>query len=120
MSRRRSFEGARCLVTGASSGLGRAIAAHLVRAGAKVLMTGRSIERLEEAARDLRSEGPRSEAVTVVAADLTHGEGRAEVIRVAGDRFGALDLVVNAAGVGATGHLDTHDPSVLRTLFEIN
>jgi short-subunit dehydrogenase len=120
MSRRRSFDGARCLVTGASSGLGRAIAEHLVRAGANVLLTGRSSDRLDATARGLVAEGSRPDSVPVVAADLTREEGRAEVIRAAEDRFGALELVVNAAGLGATGHLDTHDPSVLRTLFEIN
>src|SRR4051794_21807003 len=120
MSRRRSFDGARCLVTGASSGLGRAIAVRLVRAGAKVLLTGRSLDRLNETARDLIAEGAAPDSVPVVAADLTGEEGRAEVIQSSEVRFGALDLVVNAAGVGATGHLDTHDPSVLRALFEIN
>jgi short-subunit dehydrogenase len=120
MSRRSSFDGARCLVTGASSGLGRAIAGHLVRAGADVLLTGRSLDRLDATARDLIAEGVGPESVPVVAADLTREDGRADVIRSAEDRFEGLDLVVNAAGVGATGHLDTHDPSVFRTLFEIN
>src|SRR4051794_39466161 len=120
MRRRRSFEGARCLVTGASSGLGRAIAEHLVRDGASVLLTGRSGDRLGAIARDLIGAGGRRDAVPWVTADLTVDEGRSEVIRAAEDRFGALDLAVNAAGVGATGHLDTHAPSVFRALFEIN
>ncbi len=120
MNRRRSFEGARCLVTGASSGLGQAIAEHLVRAGASVVLTGRSLNRLEATARALVSGGARDDAVIAVDADLTEDEGRSKVIHVAADRFGALDLVVNAASVSATGHFDTHDPSVLRRVFEIN
>ena len=120
MNRRRSFEAARCLVTGASSGLGRAIAEHLVRAGASVLLTGRSLPRLEATARDLVEGGARPDAVVAVDADLTEEEGRNKVIHAAADRFGALDLAVNAAGVGATGHFDTHDPDVLRRVFEIN
>jgi short-subunit dehydrogenase len=120
MLRRRSFEGARCLVTGASSGLGQAIAEHLVRAGAAVILTGRSLNSLESTARALVIGGARPEAVIAVDADLTEDEGRSKVIHVAADRFGALDLVVNAASVDATGHFDTHDPSVLRRVFEIN
>ena len=120
MKHGRSFEGARCLVTGASSGLGRAIAEHLIRAGANVLLTGRSLPRLEATARNLVLEGAKPEAVLAIDADLTEEEGRSKVIHASADRFGALDLVVNAAGVGATGHFDTHDPSVLRRVFEIN
>ena len=120
MNPRRPFEGARCLVTGASSGLGRAIAEHLVRAGAKVLLTGRSLERLESTARGLVLGGAEPESTVAVDADLAEDEGRSKVIHAAADRFGALDLAVNAAGVGATGHFDTHDASVLRQVFEIN
>jgi uncharacterized protein len=120
MIRRRSFEGARCLVTGASSGLGKAIAEHLVRASARVILTGRSLNRLEATARALVSGGASPDAVIAVDADLTEDEGRSKIIHVAADRFGALDLAVNAAGVGATGHFDTHEPSVLRRVFEVN
>ena len=120
MKPRRSFDGARCLVTGASSGLGRAIAEHLVRAGANVLLTGRSLPRLEATARDLVLGGARPEAVVAVDADLTEDEGRSKVVHAVADRFGALDLAINSAGVGATGHFDTHDPTVLRRVFEIN
>ena len=120
MYRRRSFEAARCLVTGASSGLGQAIARHLVRAGARVLLTGRSLDRLQSTARSLIEEGANPDAVIVVDADLTEEEGRNKLIHAAADRFGALDLAVNAAGVGATGHFDTHDATVLRRVFDIN
>jgi short-subunit dehydrogenase len=107
-------------VTGASSGLGRAIAEHLVRAGANVLLTGRSLPRLEATGRNLVLEGAKPEAVLAIDADLTEEEGRSKIVHAAAKRFGALDLVINAAGVGATGHFDTHDPSVLRRVFEIN
>ncbi len=120
MNRRRSFEAARCLVTGASSGLGRAIALRLVRDGARVLLTGRSLDRLGATAKVLAEEGASPDQVLVVDADLTEQEGRNKVIHAAADRFGALDLAVNAAGVGATGHFDTHDPDVLRRVFEVN
>jgi len=120
MNPRRSFEGARCLVTGASSGLGQAIAEHLVRRGASVLLTGRSLIRLETTVQTLVQAGARPDDVLAVDADLTEEEGRHKVVHVASRHFGALDLVVNAAGVGANGHFDTHDSEVLRRVFEIN
>ena len=120
MAKRRSWVRARCLVTGASSGLGQSLAEHLVAAGARVILTGRSTERLGTVAARLRTDGATPDSVLTVAADLTRPAGRRRVIALAESGFGALNLVVNSAGVGATGHFDTHDPSVLRAVFEIN
>jgi short-subunit dehydrogenase len=117
---RRAWNESRSLVTGASSGLGKAIAEHLVRAGASVLMTGRSADRLAEVVQGLVSEGADASRMITLAGDLTIAEERQRLFTLAQERFGALDLVINNAGVGATGQFDTHDPSVLRRVFEIN
>ena len=118
---RRSFADARCLVTGASSGLGRALAIRLARSGARVVLTGRSEARLEAVRTELAAEGIAPDRVPTCVADLTVPADRDRLIAFASDRFGgALDLLVNSAGVGATGHFDTHDPATLRAVFEIN
>ncbi len=117
---RRAWNETRSLVTGASSGLGKALAEHLVRAGSTVLLTGRSAERLDAVVRGLTSEGADASRMTAVPADLTIAEDRQRLFAMARERFGELDLVINNAGVGATGQFDTHDPSVLRRVFEIN
>ena len=111
---------ARCLVTGASSGLGRALAEHLARQGARVVLTGRSEARLREAVEGLIAGGVSPDALHHIAADLTDPDGRRRIIDLAADRLGALDLAINAAGVGAYGHFETHDETVLRRIFEIN
>ncbi len=92
----------------------------LVRAGATVLLTGRSTERLGAVVAGLQREGADPARMITVAADLTIEEDRRRLFTRARERFGALDLVVNNAGVGATGQFDTHDASVLRRVFEIN
>lgn len=120
MRRHRSWDLTRGLVTGASSGLGKALAGHLVRAGAAVIMTGRSAERLEAAASEFVRDGADPERILTIPADLTRPSDRHRLFDLARERFGALDLVINNAGVGATGQFDTHDPSVLRDIFEIN
>ncbi|MBV8487735.1 MAG: SDR family NAD(P)-dependent oxidoreductase [Planctomycetaceae bacterium] len=120
MARRRSWTETRALVTGASSGLGKAIAEHLVRAGASVVLTGRSADRLTEVAERLLRDGADSRHILTVPADLTVDDDRRRLFEQIKERHGALDLVINNAGVGATGQFETHDPSVLRRVFEIN
>jgi short-subunit dehydrogenase len=120
MAQRRSWSETRSLVTGASSGLGKALAEHLVRAGAIVLLTGRSADRLAAVADGLAREGADLARIITVPADLTVDDDRRRLFTLAKDRLGALDLVINNAGVGATGQFETHDASVLRLVFEIN
>ena len=95
MTRRRSWHGARCLVTGASSGLGRALAERLVRAGASVALTGRSVERLQGVAQGLINSGFDPAAIIPIPADLTVYEDRERLFAKLADHFNALDLVVN-------------------------
>ncbi|MBI5709019.1 MAG: SDR family oxidoreductase [Candidatus Eisenbacteria bacterium] len=93
------------LVTGASSGIGRACARALGREGAKVVAAGRRRERLDEVVEAIRADGGEAVAVT--------GDVREEAIcgawvAAAVERFGGLDGLVNAAGViGTGGLLDT-------------
>jgi short-subunit dehydrogenase len=120
MHKPRSWTETRALVTGASSGLGKSLAERLVRAGAHVILTGRSAERLALVAAGLAREGSDPARIVTITADLTNADERARPFAVARERFGALDLVINNAGVGASGQFETHDPSVLRRIFEIN
>ncbi|MEE6265946.1 SDR family oxidoreductase [Streptomyces diastatochromogenes] len=98
-----SLSGRRALVTGGSSGIGRAIAEALGRAGAAVVLLARRPDPLREAVEELRAAGC---AADWVAADLGDraavGTGADEVVR----RFGAPDVLVNAAGVNPRPPLD--------------
>ena len=118
---RRRFEDARCLVTGASMGLGRALAEALVRRGARVVLAARSADRLREVADRLVEAGASPSAVLPFPADVTKAEDRADLLAFASEQFGgALDLVINNAGIGAYGRFESHDEAVVRRLFEIN
>jgi short-subunit dehydrogenase len=119
--RRDSFQAARCLITGASSGIGAAFARLLAADGARLVVAGRSADRLATEVEHLRSAGASPDQILAVPADLTDADDRRALLDATADRFdGALDLVINAAGVGAYGRFESHDPSVMRQVFEIN
>jgi len=85
------LDGKVALVTGASKGIGRAIAAELAAAGAKVLISSRKQAHLEEAAASMKGE------VAVFAANAGEPDQAEACIATCVDRFGAIDILVNNA-----------------------
>src|SRR5688572_30695009 len=101
MGQRRSLAGMRVLVTGASQGIGKALAAAAAHRGAKVLAAARSAHLLDELAAQLKAAG---KTLEVVQADVTSPQDRQKMVDAAVQRFGGLDILINNAGIGATGH----------------
>lgn len=89
-----SLTGTRVVVTGASSGLGRAMAQALATAGARVAVTSRSKQRAEAAAHEL---GLNAEGFGL---DVRDEQSVTGFVRQASDRFGGIDMLVNNAGIG--------------------
>ncbi|MGE3807524.1 MAG: SDR family oxidoreductase [Gemmataceae bacterium] len=114
---RRDLRNKRVLVTGASSGIGNAVARGAARRGAKLALTGRAAERLEALAAELKKQG--SDAV-VVPADLTRDEDRQKLVAEVADRLGGLDVLVNVAGVASFGHFADSTEEILRQIMEVN
>jgi short-subunit dehydrogenase len=117
MGRQRELAGLHLLVTGASQGIGRAVAALAARRGMKVLASARKLDLLTQLADDARKDG---HPLDVVAADVATPEGRDAMVRAARERFGGLDVLVNNAGIGATGHFVDSSPETLRAIMETN
>lgn len=92
-----ALNGRVCLVTGASRGLGRAIALALAEAGADVVVTARSASALKETAATIERYGRKSLAIPC---DIHDEKSVAEMVRDAIDRFGRIDVLVNNAGGG--------------------
>lgn len=104
-------------MTGASSGIGAAVARELGRRGAAVGLLGRRLERLEALAEELRSSGGRAIAV---ACDVTRdGEVERAASRVRGE-LGAISLVVANAGFGLSGEVATVGVEGFRRQYETN
>jgi short-subunit dehydrogenase len=114
---RRKLTGLRLLVTGASQGIGRALVVEAAARGAKVLAVARSPELLAELAAQVRAA---KGVIETVAADITKPEDRQAMVDAAVRHFGGLDVLINNAGIGATGHFMESDPAVLRSIFETN
>src|SRR3981081_3524473 len=97
-----TLEGQRALVTGATSGIGRAVAVQLARDGAEVLVHGRDAARGAETVQEITGAGGKA---SFVAADLAGAEGVQWLAREAGD----VDILVNNAGISVfapTAELD--------------
>jgi len=93
-------EGKVCIVTGATSGIGCAVAREFARQGATLLLTGRNASTGEAFARELAGG---SASAAFLAADLGDREAPARIVRGTLDRFGRIDVLVNNAGMLISG-----------------
>jgi short-subunit dehydrogenase len=114
---RRHIAGSRILITGASQGIGRALAEAAARRGGRVLAVARSQPLLDELAEKIRQEGG---TIATIAADITQPADRQRMVEAAQQHYGGLDILVNNAGIGATGHFVEVAPERLRTIMEVN
>ena len=114
---RRRLAGLRVLVTGASQGIGRGLAIVAARKGCRIIAAARSESLLAELAAAVRAAGG---TIETVVADVTKPEDRAAMVAAAEKSFGGLDVLINNAGIGATGHFMDSDPETLRQIFEVN
>ena len=90
------LDGKVALVTGGSRGIGRAVAATYVRAGARVYICGRNKDDLDTALRELQASGGEVDGET---ADVGSVEDVKRVVRSASRRFGTIDVLVNNASI---------------------
>jgi 3-oxoacyl-[acyl-carrier protein] reductase len=108
------LQGAAAIVTGASRGIGRAIAEALAKEGMRLVIGGRDEGRLQEAARAI---GGETEAV---AGDVGEEAVAARLVETATRKFGRLDVVVNNAGIGHHGKLEDMDPAEFDRVYRTN
>ena len=117
MARKKPLSEQVVVVTGASSGLGRAVARLAGRRGAKVVVTARNAEALEACVREIEAFG--SEALAVPA-DCAVQDEVAQVIEQAVDRFGRIDTYVANAIVTVYAETYRYEPDELRRIMDVN
>jgi short-subunit dehydrogenase len=113
----RPLRDARVVITGASGGIGRALARELAGRGAQLVLNARRRDELGVVADELRATGGKVETAV---GDVTDSSVRSRMLRAAEDGFGGFDILVNNAGVGAFGRFDEADDARLRKIMEVD
>ena len=101
------------LITGASSGIGKAIAYNLNEAGMKLILTARSQDELNEIASNCKQ-------AKVFAGSITEPETAQQLLDFAIDSFGQLDVLVNNAGMMAVGSIEEIDIDKICLMARLN
>lgn len=118
---RRLINGSRILLTGASSGIGRALALELAAEGADLLLLARREKLLAELEEQIHGQnsGEKSKIIRIVG-DITDPEVRKKAVQSAVEQFGGLDYLINNAGVGATSLIEEAPEELSRRLMDVN
>ncbi|HBT77709.1 MAG TPA: short chain dehydrogenase [Planctomycetaceae bacterium] len=122
---RRTLSESRVLLTGASSGIGYALAEQLAAKGTDLLITARRGELLHRLVERIRGRHPEyaeggGRKIVAETGDITDPEVRRRCVDTARERLGGIDLLVNNAGVGATALVEATSEEVLRRMMEVN
>lgn len=110
----KSLKGKVVIITGASSGIGAALAKGFSQREAKVVLTARHFEKLQEVAGHCPNE------TLCIKCEVTNAKDRQNVINRTLNRWNRVDILVNNAGSGMYGTLDSIEEKEIRNLFEVN
>jgi NAD(P)-dependent dehydrogenase (short-subunit alcohol dehydrogenase family) len=105
------------LITGASSGIGRATALRLAGYGARVVLAARTADALEEVAREAKARGGEALAVPT---DVTDREQCRRAVEAAVERFGALDVLIASAGVSMRARFLDSELDAIEQVMRVN
>ena len=112
----RDLSGQRILITGASGGIGSALAQQAADAGARLALVSRSVDKLSVLAVRL---APVTETL-VLPADVTLEADRKQLLDTMVERWGGLDVLINNAGVGSFGQFADCSEAILRKVMALN
>jgi 3-oxoacyl-[acyl-carrier protein] reductase len=114
------LDGRVAIVTGGSRGIGFVVAAALLARGARVAISGRTAESLEEAEARLQEAGGGGGNVLAVQADVAREADVERLVNETIARFGGLDILINNAGVGRFGNVADLSTEAWRTIIDTN
>lgn len=111
------FTGKVAVITGASAGIGAAVARQFAREGATVVLAARGAPGLEKLAAEIGAAGGRALAVPT---DVADPKACAHLIERAVEAFGGIDVLVNNAGANRRGSIERHAPEDLAGVVQVN
>src|SRR5690349_7463009 len=112
-----NWSGKCALVTGASAGIGKALAEELAAGGANLVLTARRTDRLQEIAKTLAA--THRVRTEIFSADLTQPDAPAKIFDFTRQHAIAIDILVNNAGFGAYGEFPTVELSRLLNMVQV-
>jgi short-subunit dehydrogenase len=112
-----TLQGRVAAITGASSGIGLAVAEHLAREGVAVVLGARRADRLEQAVAAIVARGGRAEAVVM---DVAREADVGQLVSRAQTVFSGLDIMICNAGFGYYGDVDEMPSDVMRRMMDVN
>ncbi|HEY6070247.1 MAG TPA: SDR family oxidoreductase [Chthoniobacterales bacterium] len=117
MNNSKTFEGKVALVTGGTSGIGKATALAFARAGAKVVLTGRREKEGAQVVEEIKKLGGEA---AFIRADVAKDADVQAMVKYTVDKFGKIDIAFNNAGVEWAGPLEKANEAEYRRIFDIN
>lgn len=112
-----TLDGKVAAITGASAGIGLAVAEHLSRVGVAVVLGARRLDLLEQQVEKIRAAGGRAEAVKM---EVTSEEDVSQLVTRARDRFGRFDIMMCNAGFGFYGTVEQTPVEIMRRMMDVN
>src|SRR5687768_8511552 len=105
------------IITGGSSGIGKAMAIHFGSKGSKVMITGRNKTELDKTIWELSGKG-----ITIAAfqGDVTKEEDNKRMAEETVRKFGKIDVLINNAGISMRAHFEDVDLDVIRKVMDVN
>jgi len=117
MNGRWKLTGKKVLITGGSKGIGRACVAEMAALGAEVIFTGRNLESIQDALKELTNY---RERVTGIVSDATSPEDRAALTAQVSKEWGRLDVLVNNVGTNIRKGFEDYSDEEIRKVFSVN
>ena len=114
------IDGSRVLITGASSGIGRATSFELAKRGAVLVLTARRLKTLRKVSDEIKDAFPDFQAPLSIPCDVSDKEDAIRLVKSCVDHLGGIDILMNNAGIGVYGNAEKTTLEDFRSVMEVN
>jgi len=114
------IDGSRVLITGASSGIGKATSIELAKRGAILALTARRLKALRKVSDEIKDAFPEAQAPLSIPSDVSDKEDVGRLVKKCVDYLGGIDILINNAGIGVYGNTEMTALEDFRSVMEVN